>query len=99
MKKTILMVGVLLLIAFVMQIILIGTSPKIDCDYIKNQLYFLTETLIIQYLILVFIEILFLKFWIKSEIKKSIKSVLIFTILFIGMFAYLFWEYYNDLCN
>jgi|688.fasta_scaffold682993_2 hypothetical protein len=99
MKKAIILICFLLLIAFIMQIILIGTSPKIDCNEIKMQFYILIEILIIQYIVLVLIEILILKFLIKSEFKNSIKSVLIFTILFISIFTYLFCRYYNDICG
>ena len=99
MKKAIILICFLLLIAFIMQITLIGTSPKIDCNEIKMQFYILIETLIIQYIVLVLIEILILKFLIKSEFKNSIKSVLIFTILFISIFTYLFCRYYNDICG
>ncbi len=99
MKKQIFLTSFLLLLSFCLQTILIGTSPNIDCSQIKTQFYVIAQTLLIQYIVLILIEILILKFWIKSDLKKSIKLVLIFTILFLGIFAYLFYGYYNDICN
>lgn len=99
MKKQIFLTSFLLLISFCLQTILIGTSPKIDCSQIKTQFYIIAETLLIQYIVLIIIEILILKFWIKSDFKKNIKIVLIFTILFLSIFGYLFYGYYNDICN
>ena len=99
MKKQIFLTSFLLLLSFCLQTILIGTSPKIDCSQIKTQFYVITETVLIQYIALILIEILILKFWIKSDLKKNIRIVLIFTVLFLCVFTYLFYEYYNDICN
>ena len=92
MKKQIFLTSFLLLLSFCLQTILIGTSPKIDCSQIKTQFYVITETVLIQYIALILIEILILKFWIKSDLKKNIRIVLIFTVLFLCVFTYLFYE-------
>lgn len=98
MKKEIILLCVFILIAFILQTILVGTSPKIECGELESQFYFLLQSLIIQYLILICLKILILKFWIKSNFKKSSNVIIVFTIIFLTVFAYLFYGYSRDVC-
>ncbi|SHG98627.1 hypothetical protein SAMN05444372_112122 [Flavobacterium micromati] len=99
MRKKIILTIVLFLISLSLQVILIGTSPKVNCDEIKQQLYVFLDTLIIEYVFFILIDILFLKFLFKCAFKSIAINVLIFTLLFVGIFIYLFYGYYNEICN
>lgn len=99
MKKSLILIVVLILITAFLQIILFGTSPKIECSEMNHQFYILLQNSIYQYLILLLIEILFLLSWFKKDFKKIAISVLIFTILFSSVFGCCFYAYYQAICQ
>lgn len=99
MKKTLILIAVLILIGTFLQLILFATSPKIECSEINHQFYVLLRNSADQYLLLLIIEILFLLFWFKKDFKKIAVSILIFTVLFLSVFGCYFYAYHQAICK
>ena len=98
MKRNIILNILLFLIGVFLQVILVGTSPKIDCSEIWNQFYILLNSLIIEYAILIVIQITILIF-LKRKTKELVASFLLFTILYLIVFVYLFYNYHQEICR
>ncbi|MBE8723355.1 hypothetical protein C4F50_00230 [Flavobacterium sp. KB82] len=99
MKKALILTVVLFIIALFLQLLLFGTSPKIECSEINSQFYNLLQQSLYHYLILLVLQILFLKFWFKTDFKKSAVTVLLFTFLFLSIFSFFYYRYYNEICT
>jgi hypothetical protein len=99
MRKNIAINVLLFLIGVVLQIILIGTSPKINCNEIWNQFYIILNSLIIEYLILVATQLIFTLFITKRPAKELFFNLLFFTIFYLIVFVYLFNNYRQEICR
>ncbi|KFF06464.1 hypothetical protein B0A68_20360 [Flavobacterium reichenbachii] len=97
--KIVILITIFLFISLLLQLLLVGTAPKINCDEVYQQLNLFINTLIVEYAILVLVKILLLKFILKVDFKKILFSILVFTLLYISTFIYLFFSYYEQICR
>lgn len=98
-RINIVLMAILLFIGFFLQNILIGTSPKINCDEIVSQFYVFLNTIIVEYIILISIQLAILKFVNRRELKEIIIHTVLFTILYTILFYYLFNGYRQNICS
>lgn len=96
MVKNIIVAIVLLFLGGCLQVILIGTSPRIDCDDLTNQLFLLLKSLSIEYLILACIQFSISKFVFKMRGKQLLVLIISFTLLYLLFFLFLFNSYSKE---
>ena len=99
MKKNIIITILFISIGLILQIILIGTSPKINCNEVWNQLHIFLKILVVEYLILVAIQSVFICFIKKGTNKELFYNLLFFTIAYLVVFVCLFNNYRQEICR
>lgn len=96
MVKNIVLTLVLLILGLFLQVILIGTSPRIASDELINQFFVLCKSLIVEYIILLTIQFVVLKFGFRVKTRELFIYTLFFTLFYLISFAYFFYNYAQD---
>ena len=96
MAKNIILTLGLLILGLCLQVILIGTSPRIASNELINQFYVLCKSLIIQYIILLMIQFVVLKFGFRVKTRELFIYTIFFTLFYYISFVYFFYNYIQD---
>ncbi len=96
MAKNIILTLVLLILGLCLQVILIGTSPRIASNELINQFFVLCKSLVVEYIILLTIQFVALKFGFKVKTRELFIYLVVFTLFYLVSFVYFFYNYAQD---